>query len=131
MKERFNRGNKHIYNINYHIIWCPKYRKHILTGKFKEIILSCLYEKQESLNIKIEKCEIMPDHIHLFIKSNPLNNISKIVQVLKGYSSFKLRSLFPKSKKYKHLWSRGYYCESIGHISEETIKKYIDDQWKH
>ena len=73
----------------------------------------------------------MPDHIHLFIKCTTQHNISEIVKHLKGYTSFKVREKYPQYRKYKHFWSRSYYCESIGHISEDTVKKYIDDQWLH
>jgi len=82
------------------------------------------------LDITIENYEIMPDHIHLFIKCGPQHTVSKIVQHLKGYSSYKLRSDYKHYRKYKSLWTRSYYCESIGHISEKTVKKYIDDQMK-
>ena len=64
----------------------------------------------------------MNDHIHLFIKSNPTLSISFIINQLKGYSSFKLRSEFSFLKKYKSLWTNSYFCETIGYISEETIK---------
>ena len=72
----------------------------------------------------------MPDHIHLFIKCTPNHRVSDIVRHLKGYSSYKLRSEYPKYRKqYKWLCAPSYYCESVGHISEHTVKKYIDDQW--
>lgn len=72
----------------------------------------------------------MPDHVHLFIKCTPNHKISDIVKQLKGYSSYVLRKAFPIYRtKYKSLWAPSYYCETIGHISENTIKKYINDQW--
>ena len=122
---RFKRGNKSIYNINYHIIWIPKYRRKILTGDIKNTI-----EKTNELNIKLEKLEIMPDHIHIFVRCNPNISVSELVKQLKGYSSYKARNKHSELSNKKHLWSPSYYCESIGHISEETIKKYIEDQWK-
>ena len=72
----------------------------------------------------------MPDHIHLFIKCTPDHKISDIVRQLKGYNSYILRKAYPfYKKKYKSLWAPSYYCESVGHISEATVKKYIEDQW--
>jgi putative transposase len=128
---RFNRSRNAIYNINYHIIFIPKYRKSILIGKFKNIIESALLEKAVELKINIEKYEIMNDNVHLFIKCKPTHMVSNIVKQLKGYSSYMLRKRYPKYKlKYKHFWSPSYYCESIGHISEDTIKRYIDEQRK-
>lgn len=127
---RFKRGRTTVYNVNYHLIWTPKYRKCILKGKFKTIITNALFEKAKELGIEIEKYELMFDHVHLFISCTPHHNVSEIVKHLKGYSSYMLRKMYPKyQKKYDHFWSPSYYCESVGHISEETIKKYIDDQW--
>lgn len=71
----------------------------------------------------------MPDHVHIFIKTKPTLAPHYIVQQLKGYTSRILRKEFPKLKsRIPTLWTRSYYCESIGYISEETVKKYIKDQ---
>ena len=73
--------------------------------------------------------EIMPDHVHLFIKSTPIHAPHFIVGQLKGYTSRILRLEFQSLKsKLPTLWTRSYYIESVGHISEATIKKYIEDQ---
>lgn len=127
---RFKRNNRTVFNINYHIIWIPKYRRKILIGKVKNTVESALLEKSKQLGIVLEKYEIMPDHIHIFIKCNPNIKISEIVGQLKGYSSYMARKNHPKLNYIKHLYAPSYYCESIGHISEDTIKKYINDQWK-
>lgn len=74
--------------------------------------------------------QIMPDHVHLFIQIPITLAIFKIVQLLKGYSSFYVRRRLPLYK-YKGFWGKEYFCESIGHISQETINKYITNQWKH
>lgn len=70
----------------------------------------------------------MPDYIHLFIRSNSLISIADIVKRMKGCSSYILRKKFSKLKKYKSLWTPSYHCETIGLISENTIKKYIEMQ---
>lgn len=129
METRFRHGHRSIYNVGYHLIWITKYRKPILKGKFKEIVKNALFSKANELNIVIEKYELMPDHVHLFVKCTPQHNIAIIVKHLKGYSSFMVRKTYPKYKVYKHFWGPSYYCESVGHISEETVKKYIEDQW--
>ena len=110
---RFQRGNTCVYNVSYHIIWTPKYRKSILEGEIREKVKQYLFEKAEMINITIAEYEIMPDHIHLFIKCSPQHKVSKIVQYLKGYSSYRLRCEYPEYKKYKALWAPSYYCESI------------------
>jgi putative transposase len=77
----------------------------------------------------VEQMEVMPDHVHLFIKAKPTDSPHYIVQQFKGYTSLKLRQEFPWLKsRLPTLWTRSYYCESVGHMSEEVIKRYIEDQ---
>ena len=98
-------------------------------GKVEKRVKELLFEKAQALGISIESLEIMPDHIHLFIKTDQKKSISKIVGGLKGYTSKTIRKEFPNLKQnMPALWTRSYYCESIGHISEKSILKYIADQ---
>ena len=122
--------NHNVNNISYHIIWIPKYRKRILTIKIKERLIEIFKEIETKIEIKIEVYEIMIDHIHLFVKGNPNISVANIIKYLKGYSSYIIRKEFDNLRKYKSLWTSSYYCETIGHISETTIKKYIKDQTK-
>jgi putative transposase len=93
----------------------------------KELLL----EKAAELGIQIEKMEVMPDHVHLFVKGKPSIAVQHIVNQLKGYTSVMLRREFPRLKsRLPTLWTRSYYVESVGHISESTITKYIEDQKK-
>ncbi len=73
--------------------------------------------------------EVMPDHVHIFVKTDPTNSPHYIVQQLKGYTSRLLRQEFPSLKtRIPTLWTRSYFCESVGHISEKTVKQYIANQ---
>lgn len=129
VKERWTTSNKAVYNIGYHLIWCPKYRRKVLVGAVEVRLKELLQEKAEELGLLIDTMEVMPDHVHLFVKSTPVLSPHYIVQQLKGFSSFQLRSEFPKLKsRLPTLWTRSYYCESVGHISAETIKHYIEEQ---
>lgn len=129
MKERWTTSRTAVFNIAYHLIWCPKYRRPVLVDEVEERLKELLLEKSQQLGITIENMEVMPEHVHLFVKSPPVNSPHYIVQQLKGYSSRVLRGEFPKLKsRIPTLWTRSYFCESVGHISEETVRKYIDDQ---
>ncbi|NJD38472.1 MAG: IS200/IS605 family transposase [Geobacter sp.] len=132
MKEsRWTTSNKAIFNIGYHLIWCTKYRRKILVGDIESRLKILLNGKAEEIGLSIETMEIMPDHVHLFVKSSPVDSPHYIVQQLKGMTSRILRSEFPEIKRrVPTLWTRSYYCESIGHISADTVQKYIEDQ-KH
>jgi len=127
--ERWTTSNKAVYNIGYHLIWCPKYRRKVLVDQVAVRLKELLTEKAVELGLLIETMEVMPDHVHLFVKAQPIHSPHYIVQQLKGYSSFKLRSEVPKLKsRLPTLWTRSYYCEAVGHISAETIQRYIEEQ---
>lgn len=127
--QRWKYSKTTVFNIAYHLIWCSKYRRKVLINGIDVRLKNLLYEKAKELDLCIERMEIMPDHVHLFVKARPIDSPHYIVQQLKGYSSRVLRQEFKKLKsKLPTLWTRSYYCESVGHISEDIIKKYIENQ---
>lgn len=128
---RWIHSNTTVYNIGYHLIWCPKYRRKVLTGKVEVRLKQLLLKKAEEIGVSIIEIEIMPDHVHLFVKSSPVASPHWIVQQLKGYTSHELRNEFESLRtRIPTLWTRSYYIESCGHISEDTIRKYIEEQKK-
>lgn len=128
-QKRWKTSNTSVYNLSYHIIWCPKYRRSVLTGKVEKRLKELLTGKSQDIGVNVERMEVMPDHIHLFVKASPVDSPHWIVQQLKGYTSRILREEFSTLKsRIPSLWTRSYYIESIGHISEDTIKRYIEDQ---
>jgi putative transposase len=129
MDKRFKSGKHVIFNLGYHIIWCPKYRKPVLIGDIEQRLKELLHKKAEEEEWEIVEMEVMPDHVHIFIKVKPSDAPITIASRLKGYTSFILRSEFPKLKSsLPTLWTRSFFVESVGCISEETIKKYIINQ---
>ena len=129
MNNRYTKSRSATYNLGYHIIWCPKYRRKVLVGEIAERLKVLLKEKATEIGLVIENMEVLPDHVHLLVKCDPTDSPQYIVGQLKGYTSFKLRSEFPELKsRLPTLWTRSYYVESVGHISQATIKKYIEEQ---
>ena len=129
VSQRWTKSKTSVHNVAYHLIWCPKYRRAVLVGDIEKRLKQLLKQKAKENDWKIETMEIMPDHVHIFVKANPVASPHWIVQQFKGYSSHQLRKEFPTLKsRLPTLWTRSYYCESVGHISEDTIKKYIEDQ---
>lgn len=127
--ERWKKSKTTVYNVSYHIIWCVKYRRKILTDNIDKRLKELIIEKSKDIDIQIEKIETDKDHIHLFIKASPTKAIHWIVQQLKGYTSRVLRQEISEVRtRLPSLWTRSYYVETIGHISEQTIKKYIQEQ---
>ena len=129
MDTRWAKSSHATYNCAYHFIWCPKYRRKVLINGVDIRLKELLIEKATEHGWAIEKMEIMPDHLHIFIKTTPNDSPVFIISQLKGYTSFVLRNEFQWLKsRLPTLWTRSYYVESIGHISEDIIKKYIEDQ---
>jgi putative transposase len=126
---RYRRSSGCVFNVKYHLVWCPKYRRKVLVSEIAERLKTVLHDKALQLGIEIETMEIMPDHVHLFVSSDPVEPIQHIVNQLKGYSSRILRSQFSELKtKLPCLWSRSYYVGTVGHVSEDTVRKYIEAQ---
>lgn len=116
------------YNISYHIVFCPKYRYNLLRYKTGDKLKQLLTVKASDLGITIQAMEVMLDHVHLFINGLPSMSIDCIVKQLKGYSSYLLRKQFAYLRKYPSLWTRSYFVETVGHISEKTVVHYIESQ---
>jgi len=127
------------HNINYHIIWIPKYRKKLLNGKVAEVLRQIIEGQCKEIGAEMLALEIMPDHIHLFVGAKPTHKPCEIIHKIKGNTSIQLRRCFPSLKYlgykpnpywkgYKFLWASGYYCGSAGHVSQDAVKRYIDEQ---
>jgi putative transposase len=127
--QRWTHSIKSVYNIGYHLIWCPKYRRKVLVGDVETRLRELLNEKAKEINVSIESLEILPDHLHMFVKTPPTASPHWVVQQFKGYSSRVLRQEFSSLRtRIPTLWTRSYYIESCGHISEATVKRYIEEQ---
>lgn len=116
--------------LKYHIVWCPKYRLKVLTGEVDTRIRELLIRKASSIGVTIETMEIMPDHVHLFVSTdNSTMSPAKIAHQLKGFTSHELRKEFKVLRsRMPTLWSRSFYVGTVGHISEEVVRKYIESQ---
>lgn len=116
------------FNIGYHVVFCSKYRYRLLRYKAADVLKELIQEKACELGISIPVMEVMPDHVHLFVISRPSHSIDKIIMQIKGYSSYYLRHHFPYLRRYPGLWTRSYFVETVGHISEKTVVQYIANQ---
>jgi len=77
-----------------HLIWCPKYRRKVLVGEVAERLKELLPQKAQGIGVEIVQMEVMPDHVHLFVKTDPTNSPHFIVNQLKSYTSRELREEF-------------------------------------
>ena len=103
-----------IYSCQYHIIFCPKYRRQVLSKEY---------------DFEIVEMEVMPDHVHLLVDCNPRFGIMDCVTKLKGTSSKILRDEFPWLKsRIPTLWTRSAFISTVGAVSLDVVKKYIEEQ---
>ena len=115
--------------INYHFVFCPRYRRKIfkipgVEERFKELVSSAC--KKYGLNILAMECDI--DHVHIFINATPQWSPAEIVKTIKGCTSHTLREEFEALNRMPSLWTRSYFCSTEGEVSSETIKRYIETQ---
>ena len=128
-ESKYDKSRSATHNIGYHLIWCSKYRRKVLNEAIQARTKEILTAKANDLRLRIERLDIMEDHIHVFVKANPVDSPHHIVKHFKGITSYTLRKEFPElRRRLPCLWTRSYYCESVGHMSESVIKQYIEDQ---
>ena len=95
MQKRWKTNAGCVYNLAYHIIWCPKYRKKVLVGEVETRLKELLLQKAEENGWEIENMEVMPDHVHIFVKTTPSDSPALVAAQLKGFTSHQLREEFP------------------------------------
>ena len=118
-----------VYNITYHLVWCPKYRRPVLAGDVGVRLSEILPGLVQQVGGEILELVVMPDHVHLFASFPPTLSIAQIMHKLKGASSHQLREEFPHLRsRLPSVWTRSYYAGTAGHVSAATIKRYIDEQ---
>lgn len=120
-----------VYKNQFHVIFCPKYRRKVLVGRVETRLRKILNEEADNLGVEIKALEIIPDYMHVFIECNPRIVLHKVIKQFKGISSRKLRTEYPWLKsRIPSLWTRSYFSCTVGHINENTITQYIENQ-KH
>ena len=118
-----------VFSLKYHLVWCPKYRRPVLEGAIEKRLREVLGDVRAEHEWTIHALEVMPDHVHLFIESDPIYSVAEIVNRLKGASSRLLRSEFPALRsRLPTLWSRSYYAGTVGAVSDAVVRRYIESQ---
>ncbi len=128
----YERG--YVYNIHYHLIWVTKYRRlcfvnEALVQEMKDILTNIA----AGADIVIEEMEVMPEHVHLLVSFKPKYSVTDVVKNLKGSSARIFFDRHPEIKNHSFwrgkLWSPSYYVGTLGNMSKETVRKYIQNQY--
>ena len=126
-------GRGYVYLLQYHIVWCTKYRKQVFQDGLEEEVKAFLKKTAESIDIKIDAMEVMPDHIHLLVRCKPQCRLSDAIKILKGNIA---RWLFLKHPELKaalwggHLWNPSYFVVTVSDRNAEQVRDYILEQKK-
>ena len=129
MKNEYKYTKTTVSLINYHFVFCPRYRRKIFNipgveQRFKELT----YEECNKNGIEILALECHVDHVHIFVSALPTMSIPTIMKQIKGATSIVLRKEFSQLKAMLSLWTRSYFVSTAGNVSSETIKWYVDTQ---
>ena len=125
----YHHGEHIVFSCQYHVVFCPKYRRKVLVDGIDTRLKEVIPQIAEKFGAEVIEMEVMPDHVHLLIDCDPRIGICDLVASMKRTSSHILRSEFPELKRrLPCLWTRGKFIASVGSVSLETVKQYIEDQ---
>lgn len=134
MKEdiKYHSGGHCRYLTQYHVIWCPKFRYDVLNEARQAHLKGILSDICQTYHYEIKALEVMPDHIHIFVDVPQTVAPCDVARTLKSISAVRMLHDDPVLRKFYQrcgvLWSRGYFISTIGHVSEETVRRYIEEQ---
>ncbi|MFB6365933.1 IS200/IS605 family transposase [Paenibacillus elgii] len=130
MGQEYRRTTTTVSLINYHFVFCPRYRRKVLVSqvevRFKELVQE-LCQENEWLIVAME---VMPDHVYLFLNVLPTDSPADVMAKLKGTTSRCLRQEFKHLEHLPSLWTRSYFVSTAGDVSSETIQRYVEEQKK-
>jgi len=127
--KEYHSNHSLVYSCQYHIIFCPKYRRKVLINGVDVELKKLILEKQSQYGYKVLELEILPEHVHLLLDINPQIGVIKVISQIKGYSAHNLRQKFPWLKsRLPCMWTRSKFISTVGAVSLDVVKKYIESQ---
>ena len=127
--KKYNSSEHIVFSCQYHVIFCPKYRRGIFKDGLDKRLKEIFIEVADKYEFKIIEMEILPDHIHMIIDCNPRFGIMECVRKLKGTSASILTKEYPEIRtKLPSIWTRSAFISSVGSVSLDVVKKYIEEQ---
>ena len=127
----YRSNNNVVFSCKYHVVWCPKYRRRVLTGDIEDRLKQIIAEVAAELECPLIEMEIMPDHVHVLIDVDPQFGVHRAVKAIKGRTSRDLRREFPALRsRLPTLWTNSYFVATIGGAPLAIEKQYIENQKK-
>jgi len=131
VKDDLTYGRGYVYSLQYHIVWCTKYRRKVLTGGIDETLKRYLGQLADEYHFTIIAMEVMPDHVHMLVDCSPQFELPRMLRILKGTTARWMFMAHPELKKQLwggHLWNPSYCVVTVSDRSREQVEKYIDSQ---
>jgi len=121
-------GRHSTYSLQYHLVFCTKYRKKVLTDNEVQVLKKQIDDIGEDRGIDILNKECGLDHVHILFRATPTTDLSKVVNAIKGATSRRLRHRFPDLKEHDSLWSPTYFLATTGEVTLEQLMEYVENQ---
>ena len=127
--KKYKTDNHLVYSCQYHVIFCPKYRRSVLEDGIEKRLKELILDKEREYGYEVLDMEVLPEHVHLLLDVNPKIGIFRVVNQIKGYTSHELRKEFPSLKsRLPTLWTQSKFISTVGAVTLEVVKKYIEEQ---
>lgn len=125
----YKSNNNIVYSCKYHVIWCPKYRRAVLSNGIDAELRQIIHEVCERRSAELIELEVMPDHVHLLVEVDPQYGIHRLIKEIKGLSSRQLRLAHASLRsRLPTLWTNSYFVSTVGGAPLSVIKQYIEHQ---
>ena len=126
-------GSHPVFKIEYHFVWVTKYRYKRLVGDVGQRVREWVRQTGDAFEIRIIKGVVSKDHVPMLVSAPPEMAPSEMMRRIKGRTAHKLFESFPRLKQRywgRHFWARGYFCATVGEMTEEMIKEYLEHQFE-
>ncbi len=127
--EEYRRGSHSVFRLHVHLVWCTKYRKAVLRGDVGHRLRELARQTCSDMGVEILSGAVSKDHVHMLVSMPPQVSVSKVVQKVKGRTSYRLQREFAGLRRQywgQRMWARGYFACSTGTVTDEMVKAYIE-----
>lgn len=128
-EHRYSSFKHGVYACEYHVIWCTKYRRPVLSAAIQNRLKELILAQQDVYGYKIRALETMPDHLHMLMSVPPNVAVTSVIGRIKGFTSKVIREEFPAMRtRLPSLWTRSKFVATTGSVTLNVLKKYVENQ---
>ena len=132
--DEYRHGSHSVFRLHVHLVWCTKYRRSVLEGdagrRFRDLARQICSE----VGAEILSGVVAKDHVHMLVSHQAHTPVSKLVQKLKGRTSYKMQREFESLRKQywgQRMWARGYFACTTGNVTDDMVRAYINGHTEH